>query len=401
MARVYNFSAGPSMLPEKVLRQAQAELLEYGDSGQSVMEMSHRSKWFDAIIKDTEASLRRVMNIPDNYKVGFFQGGATQQFAMVPLNFMTTGKADYIVSGNFSGLAAKEAAKFGEAKIVASSKDKNFTYIPDVNAIDYDKDASYIHICQNNTIFGTQYVELPQVEGVPLVADLSSRLEEPLTVVSGLAFGIDAAAHSASLKNKVPTVGVLAHGLNTIYPAQHRSMAAEIIRSGGALVTEYPSSARIHKGNFLARNRIVAALADCVVVAESAERGGALVTARLASGYSRDVFALPGRSSDPYSAGCNRLIAADSAALITDASDLISRMMWNEKPQQPAQPALFRELTPAEQSVIDVLTELGEASLNRLATASGVSIGLLMSMLVDMEFRGLILSFPGGKYRLA
>ena len=183
MARVYNFSAGPSMLPAKVLRQAQAELLEYGDSGQSVMEMSHRSKWFDAIIKDTEASLRRVMNIPDNYKVGFFQGGATQQFAMVPLNFMTTGKADYIVSGNFSGLAAKEAAKFGEAKIVASSKDKNFTYIPDVNAIDYDKDASYIHICQNNTIFGTQYVELPQVEGVPLVADMSSMiLSKPVDV---------------------------------------------------------------------------------------------------------------------------------------------------------------------------------------------------------------------------
>ena len=183
MARVYNFSAGPSMLPEKVLKQAQAELLEYGDSGQSVMEMSHRSKWFDAIITDTEATLRRVMNIPDNYKVGFFQGGATQQFAMVPLNFMTTGKADYIVTGNFSNLAAKEAAKFGEAKIVASSKDRNFTYIPDVNAIDYDKDASYIHICQNNTIFGTQYVELPQVEGVPLVADMSSMiLSKPVDV---------------------------------------------------------------------------------------------------------------------------------------------------------------------------------------------------------------------------
>ena len=120
MARVYNFSAGPSMLPEKVLKQAQAELLEYGGSGQSVMEMSHRSNWFDAIITDTEATLRRVMNIPDNYKVGFFQGGATQQFAMVPLNFMTTGKADYIVTGNFSNLAAKEAAKFGEAKIVAT-----------------------------------------------------------------------------------------------------------------------------------------------------------------------------------------------------------------------------------------------------------------------------------------
>ena len=173
MARVYNFSAGPSMLPEKVLRQAQAELLEYGDSGQSVMEMSHRSKWFDAIITETEATLRRVMNIPDNYKVGFFQGGATQQFAMVPLNFMTTGKADYLVTGNFSNLAAKEAAKFGEVKIVASSKDKNFTYIPDVNAIDYNKDASYIHICQNNTIFGTQYVEVPQVARAPLEASVT------------------------------------------------------------------------------------------------------------------------------------------------------------------------------------------------------------------------------------
>ena len=116
MARVYNFSAGPSMLPEAVLKKAQAELLDYHGSGQSVMEMSHRSKWFDDIIHNTEASLRRLMQIPDNYKVGFFQGGATQQFAMVPLNFMTTGKADYIVTGNFSNLAAKEAAKFGEAR---------------------------------------------------------------------------------------------------------------------------------------------------------------------------------------------------------------------------------------------------------------------------------------------
>ena len=184
MARVYNFSAGPSMLPEKVLKQAQAELLEYGDSGQSVMEMSHRSKWFDAIIKDTEATLRRVMNIPDNYKVGFFQGGATQQFAMVPLNFMTTGKADYLVTGNFSNLAAKEAAKFGEVNIVASSKDKNFTYIPDVNAINYDKDASYIHICQNNTIFGTTYKDVPQVDGIPLVADMRAMIFSEPTDVS-------------------------------------------------------------------------------------------------------------------------------------------------------------------------------------------------------------------------
>ena len=184
MARVYNFSAGPSMLPEKVLRQAQAELLEYGDSGQSVMEMSHRSKWFDAIITETEATLRRVMNIPDNYKVGFFQGGATQQFAMVPLNFMTTGTADYLVTGNFSKKAAEEAAKFGTARIAASSKDKNFTYIPDVKAIAYDPNASYIHICQNNTIFGTTYKDVPQVDGIPLVADMSSMIFSEPTDVS-------------------------------------------------------------------------------------------------------------------------------------------------------------------------------------------------------------------------
>ena len=219
MARVYNFSAGPSMLPEKVLRQAQAELLEYGDSGQSVMEMSHRSKWFDAIIKDTEATLRRVMNIPDNYKVGFFQGGATQQFAMVPLNFMTTGKADYIVTGNFSNLAAKEAAKFGEANIVASSKDKNFTYIPDVNAIPYNKDASYIHICQNNTIFGTQYVEVPQVEGVPLVADMSSMiLSKPVDVTKYgcIYFGVQKNVAPAGMAIAIVRDDLLGHAADNV-----------------------------------------------------------------------------------------------------------------------------------------------------------------------------------------
>ena len=183
MARVYNFSAGPSMLPEAVLKTAQEELLDYHGSGMSVMEMSHRSKWFDEIITNTEAAMRRVLDIPDNYKIGFFQGGATQQFAMVPLNFMTTGTADYLVTGNFSKKAAEEAAKFGTARIAASSKDRNFTYIPDVQAIDYDPQASYIHICQNNTIFGTRYTEVPQVDGIPLIADMSSMIcSEPVDV---------------------------------------------------------------------------------------------------------------------------------------------------------------------------------------------------------------------------
>ena len=149
------------MLPESVLRTAQAEMLEYGSSGQSVMEMSHRSSVYDAIIKETEAALRRVLCIPDNYKVGFIQGGASTQFAMVPMNLMTTGEADYLVTGQFSGKAAKEAEKFGRVNVPASSKDKNFTYIPDVDAVEYSKNASYIHICENNTIYGTRFTKLP------------------------------------------------------------------------------------------------------------------------------------------------------------------------------------------------------------------------------------------------
>ena len=184
MARVYNFSAGPSMMFEQVLKTAQSELMEYGSSGQSVMEMSHRSSTFDAIIKDTEARLRRVLSIPDNYKVGFIQGGASTQFDMVPLNLMTTGQADYLVTGNFSNRAAKEAARFGRVNIVANTKDINYTAIPDVDAIEYTLGASYVHICENNTIFGTRFTKLPQVEGVPLVADMSSCILSRPTDVS-------------------------------------------------------------------------------------------------------------------------------------------------------------------------------------------------------------------------
>ena len=219
MARVYNFSAGPSMLPEQVLRTAQAEMLDYHGSGQSVMEMSHRSKWFEEIIQNTEGSLRRLMQIPDNYKIGFFQGGATQQFAMVPLNLMTTGQADYIVTGNFSNLAAKEAAKFGQVNVVASSKDKNFTYIPDVNAIDYTPGASYIYICQNNTIFGTQYVELPQVEGVPLVADMSSMiLSRPVDVsqYGCIYFGVQKNVAPAGMAIAIIREDLLGHAADSV-----------------------------------------------------------------------------------------------------------------------------------------------------------------------------------------
>ena len=184
MARVYNFSAGPSMLPEEVLKTAAAEMLEYGTSGQSVMEMSHRSKEYQAIIDQAEADLREIMNIPDNYEVLFLQGGASTQFAMVPLNLMTkNGKADYIITGQWANKAYKEAARYGAAREVASSKDKTFSYIPKTTAADFDPEADYVHICMNNTIYGTKYNYIPETGDVPLVADISSCiLSEPIDV---------------------------------------------------------------------------------------------------------------------------------------------------------------------------------------------------------------------------
>lgn len=200
MARVYNFSAGPSVLPECVLGRAAAEMLDYQGSGQSVMEMSHRSKVYDAIIKECEALLREVMNIPDNYKVLFLQGGASSQFAMVPLNLMNkSGKADFIITGQWATKAYKEAARYGEAKVVASSKDKTFSYIPSWNEADFTPDADYFHICMNNTIYGTRFTTLPQTGKVPLVADVSSCiLSEPIDVSK---FGI---LYAGAQKNMGP-----------------------------------------------------------------------------------------------------------------------------------------------------------------------------------------------------
>lgn len=200
MARVYNFSAGPSMLPEEVLKTAAAEMMEYGESGQSVMEMSHRSKEYQAIFDETEANLREIMNIPDNYEVLFLQGGASTQFAMVPLNLMTkNGKADYIITGQWANKAYKEAARYGAAREVASSKDKTFSYIPKTTAADFDPEADYVHICMNNTIYGTKYHTLPDVGDVPLVADISSCiLSEPIDVTK---FGM---LYAGAQKNVAP-----------------------------------------------------------------------------------------------------------------------------------------------------------------------------------------------------
>ena len=191
MSRVYNFSAGPAVLPEEVLREAAAEMLDYQGTGMSVMEMSHRSKPYQKIIDEAEEDLRALMGIPENYKVLFLQGGASQQFAMVPMNLMRNGVADYIITGQFSKKAWKEAQLFGQANAVASSADKNFTYIPDCSDLPISEQSDYVYICENNTIYGTKFHTLPNTKGKPLVADVSSCfLSEPVKVTDyGMIYG--------------------------------------------------------------------------------------------------------------------------------------------------------------------------------------------------------------------
>ena len=191
MGRVYNFSAGPAVLPEEVLKEAQDEMMDYRGTGMSVMEMSHRSKTYDAIIKEAEADLRELMNIPDNYKVLFLQGGASQQFAMIPMNLMKNKVADYIVTGQWAKKAYQEASIYGKANKIASSEDETFSYIPDCSDLPISEDADYVYICENNTIYGTKFKTLPNTKGKLLVSDVSSCfLSEPGDVTKyGVIYG--------------------------------------------------------------------------------------------------------------------------------------------------------------------------------------------------------------------
>ena len=191
MSRVYNFSAGPAVLPEEVLKEAAAEMLDYNGTGMSVMEMSHRSKAYEEIIQGAEQDLRDLMNIPDNYKVLFLQGGASQQFAMIPMNLMKNKVADYIITGQWAKKAYQEAQMYGKANAIASSADETFSYIPDCSDLPISEDADYVYICENNTIYGTKFKELPNTKGKTLVSDVSSCfLSEPVDVTKyGIIYG--------------------------------------------------------------------------------------------------------------------------------------------------------------------------------------------------------------------
>lgn len=247
---------------------------------------------------------------------------------------------------------------------------------------------------RNATLYGINFIN-------KLVDDLASRLDS-LMVVSGLALGCDIAAHRRAMAAGVPTAGIVAHGLDMIYPAENRPDAARMAKGAGIVLTDYPSDTRPFRGNFLARNRIVAGMADCLVVAESAaDHGGALHTARLAREYNREVFALPGRTSDHYSGGCNKLIRKQIAELCTGADDLIESMGWATRPAEGEQQQLFRELSPEETAVIAFLTKNGEGQINTLTANTGIPVGRLMGMLMELEMDGIVMALPGSRYRLA
>ena len=227
-------------------------------------------------------------------------------------------------------------------------------------------------------------------------------LEMP--VISGLAYGIDTAAHTAALNHGLPTVAVLGHGLDRIYPSQNRRLAAQIIEQGGALVTEYPSGTAINPGYFPARNRIIAALSDATVVVEASEKGGALITAAIAAGYHREVFAVPGRPSDTYSKGTNNLIATNKALILRDADDLCYQMGWPLPNRQSAgelQRELFRTLSPDAQRLYDLLKGQGQLTLDELVTLSGMSMPKVAGLMFDLEMQKVVQTLPGRLYQPA
>lgn len=232
-----------------------------------------------------------------------------------------------------------------------------------------------------------------------LLADLAAKVPG-LLVVSGLAYGIDITAHRTSLTEGLPTLGVVAHGLDTIYPAEHRDTAARMVRSGGGILSEYPSHTRIHRSNFLARNRIVAAMADAVIVIESDFRGGALSTARIASMYGRRVFAVPGRLGDTYSRGTNRLIADDTARILLGPDDLLAEMGWADAsaPAKPEAPRLFAPLPPEQQTLLDFIDANPSATVNDICAALAIPFTHVQDTLLRMELDGVVVAVPGGRY---
>lgn len=248
------------------------------------------------------------------------------------------------------------------------------------------------------SIVGTR---TPSEQGKRLCVELVEGLKEVnATIVSGLAYGIDIVAHRHALKNELPTIGCVAHGLDKLYPGEHSATAKEMLKEGG-IVSELPSGSPFAPGNFPARNRIIAGLSDCTIVVESGPKGGSLITADIANSYDREVFAFPGRPTDPRSEGCNKLIQQNKAALVTNAKDVITLMDWlPKKKKAPVQVALFGELMPDEQTLVDIIRAKGKIAIDELCVQSKMAQGKASGLLLNLEFNGVVRSLPGKVYEL-
>jgi len=246
---------------------------------------------------------------------------------------------------------------------------------------------------RSNTDYAKQITE-------KLLKDLSSL---NVTIVSGLAYGVDAIAHKAALKNNLPTIGVLAHGLDHIYPSEHTSLARDMVKNDGGLLTEFRRNTKPDKHNFPTRNRIVAGMSDATIVIETGLKGGSMITAELANSYNKDVFALPGKVTDPKSAGCNYLIKNNKAMLLTDTQEIIEIMGWEEKKKSDSkkQRELFIELSPEEKLIVDILKQRESVHIDDINNHSGLSSSAVAGAILSLELQSVVLSLPGKLYRLA
>ncbi|MBK9569392.1 MAG: DNA-protecting protein DprA [Chitinophagaceae bacterium] len=267
----------------------------------------------------------------------------------------------------------------------------------------YYKGAADLNVSKTIAIIGTRsHTEYAKQVTEKLVKDLAA---QNITVVSGLAFGVDAIAHKASLKNELPTIGVLAHGLDQIYPAAHAGLAKEMIKNNGGLLTEFRSKTTPDKHNFPSRNRIVAGMSDATIVIETGIKGGSMITAELANGYNKDVFAVPGKITDTKSTGCNYLIKNNKAMLLTDAQEIIDVMGWEDKKSRKQgmqrQKELFIELTVDEKVIVNILKEKEDVHIDEINIKSGLSSSTVAAAILNLELQNVMLSLPGKLYRLA
>ncbi|MDR0412609.1 MAG: DNA-processing protein DprA [Dysgonamonadaceae bacterium] len=351
-------------------------------------------------IGDTIA--QKVIEILDDVSLLFKEKAHRLEHAGIPRKLITEARRPEILQRAEKEISFIEKNKISPLFVKDANYPQRFKECVDAPVLLYFRGNADLNTAKIISIVGTRNASSYGREVTEkLLCDFANTYPGTL-IVSGLAYGIDICAHRAALKNKLPTVGVLAHGLDRIYPHVHRNVAVEMLEEGG-LLTDFMSETNPDRQNFVKRNRIIAGISDCTIVIESAEKGGALITASIADSYNKDIFAVPGRVNDDYSTGCNTLIKSKRAALVTCAEDVFWEMCWDkaDSAKKPAvQKDLFVELTPEEQPLVDLLTRSESMPLNTLCIELNVSAGKLASLLFELEMKGVVRRMPGGSYEL-